>query len=438
MNRSDPDALPDALAAADSLAAALADPRATWRFGPPAARGNNDRAAFGPTAAWNAAPPTGGRAWPQSLAGGAAGIALLHIERARSGHGDWNTVHTWLSVAASGKVTAAANAGLFFGAPALAFVMHAAAGSSGRYRRALTKLDQAVIAVTRTRLAAAHARIERGERPAMKEFDPIRGLTGLGAYHLRRHPNHQVTGDVLSYLVRLTEPLPAGGELPPWWTDVAPDGEPSPDYPDGHGNVGLSHGIGSVLALLSLAVLRNRPVVGAAEAVARICAWTDLWRQHDEAGPWWPGLVTADQVREQRVDPALRPPPSWCYGISGTARAQQLAGMALGDAARQLAAEHALLAALRDRAQLDLLGEIGLCHGTAGLLQAAWRMAADTRNSEIAAELPHLAARLTAQLSQAVPSTELLDGAAGAALALHTVGIGAAPVSGWDAVLLLV
>jgi hypothetical protein len=415
MNGFGPDPLPDALATADVLAAALSNPQP----------------------AWTAAPPSGGRAWPQSLAGGAAGIALLHIERARSGHGDWTTAHTWLSTAASGEITAAANAGLFFGAPALAFVTHAAAGPSGRYRRALTTLDHAAIAVTHTRLAAAHARIERGERPAMKEFDLIRGLAGLGAYHLSRHPEHQITNDVLSYLVRLTEPLPAGGALPPWWTDVAPDGEPSPDYPHGHGNVGLSHGIGSVLALLSLALLRNLPVADADEAVTRICAWTDLWRQHDHAGPWWPGLVTADQVREQRVEPALRPRPSWCYGIGGTARAQQLAGMALGDAARQQAAENALLAALRDRTQLDLLGEIGLCHGTAGLLQSTWRMAADARTPHIAAELPHLTAKLTAQLPHPAPNPELLDGAAGAALALHTVGTGTAPVSGWDAILLL-
>ncbi|MEV6987275.1 lanthionine synthetase C family protein [Sphaerisporangium sp. NPDC051017] len=406
---------PDALAVASSIAARLSDPRA----------------------AWSTTPPTRGRAWPQSLAGGAAGIALLHIERARSGHGHWDTAQTWLSVAASGALTAAANAGLFFGAPALAFVTHAAAGPSGRYRRALASLDEAAIAVTRTRLAVAHARIDRGERPTMKEFDLIRGLAGLGAHHLGRHPDHQITSDTLSYMVRLTEPLPAGGELPPWWTDVSPNGEPSPDYPHGHGNFGLAHGIGSVLALLSLALLRNLPVAGADEAIERICAWTDLWRQQDDAGPWWPGLITVDQVREQRVEPTLRPRPSWCYGISGTARAQQLAGMALGDAARQQAAENAMLATLRDPEQLDLLPEIGLCHGMAGLLQAAWRMATDSRSPDIGAELPRLTARLAAQLSHPLPDPELLDGAAGAALALHTVGIGAAPATGWDTFLLL-
>lgn len=160
---------PEAVAVAGSIAAALRDPRAVW----------------------SAASPAGGRVWSQSLAGGAAGIALLHIERARSGHGDGDTAHPWLSLAASGELTAAGNASLFFGAPALAFVTHAAAGPSGRYRRALTRLDDATILVTRARLAAAHARIDRGERPVMKEFDLIRGLAGLGAYHFGRDPDHQ-------------------------------------------------------------------------------------------------------------------------------------------------------------------------------------------------------------------------------------------------------
>ncbi len=406
---------PDALAVADSIAEALADPRT----------------------AWAAAPSTGGRAWPQSLSSGAVGIALLHIERAYSGRGDWTTAHAWLSAAASSEITAAANAGLFFGAPALAYASHLAAGPSGKYRRALNDLDQAVIAMTRSRLIAANARIDRSQRPAMKEFDLIRGLAGMGVYHLRRHSDHEITSALFTYLVRLTQPLRAKGDFPPWWTDVAPNGEPSPEYPRGHGNFGLAHGIGSVLALLSLAHLRGLPVVGADEAIARICAWTDLWRQHGDAGPWWPGFITVNQVRERRVEPTLRPRPSWCYGISGTARAQQLAGMALGDAARQQAAESALLTVLRDHTQMDQLSEIGLCHGTAGLLQATWRMATDTRDADIASELPGLAARLIRQIDHPIRNPELLDGAAGAALALHTAGTGTVPISGWDAFLLL-
>jgi lantibiotic biosynthesis protein len=53
-----------------------------------------------------------------------------------------------------------------------------------------------------------------------------------------------------------------------------------------------------------------------------------------------------------------------------------------------------MLGCLRDPAQLARIVDIGLCHGMAGLFQTAWRMAADTRTSDIAAELPRLSARL--------------------------------------------
>ncbi|AXI79785.1 lanthionine synthetase C family protein [Peterkaempfera bronchialis] len=404
-----------ALSTADRLADALADPKTVW----PGGR------------------PDGGRAWPQSLAGGASGIALLHIERARTGHGDWDTAHTWLATAVHGEVSAAANANLYFGAPALAFIMHRVAGASSRYLPVLERLDAATLTVTRNRLAAAHHRIDRAERPPMEEFDLIQGLSGLGAYHLSRHPRHEITQDALAYLVRLTEPMPDPSGLPPWWMNVAPTGAPHAEYPGGHGNFGLAHGIGSTLSVLSKALLHGLTLPGMADAVERICAWTDQWRQGDETSPWWPGQITVEQTTDGHVHSGLRPRPSWCYGVGGTARAQQLAGLALGDPARVQAAESAILAALRDPLQLAKLPEIGLCHGMAGLLHAAWRMATETDNPEIAAELPYLASRLITALDRSDHDPELLDGAAGAALALHTIGTGSALAPHWDTFLAL-
>lgn len=375
-------------------------------------------------------PPGGGRVWPQSLAGGAAGVALLHIARARTGHGDWGTAHRWLAAAGRDPLTAADNAGLFIGVPALAFVTHAAAEATGRYHATLARLDKATITITRRRVTAARVRIGRGERPELKEFDLIRGLTGLGAYHLRRHPDHAVTAEVLAYLVRLTRPLPPDPNLPPWWTDAAPSGEPDPRFPHGHANVGVAHGIGSVLALLSLALLQGHPAPGLAEAVETVCDWTDRWR-HDIGGLWWPGVVTP------HPSPSPRPRPSWCYGIAGTGRAQQLAGLALGDATRRRRAEEGMIAAISDHTYLDMLGaDIGLCHGTAGLLQAAWRMAHASANP-LAAHLPLVTARLLTQLQGRIKDPELLDGVAGAALALHTTGTGTCPHPAWDRFLLL-
>lgn len=410
--------VPTALPAADELARQLTDPRT----------------------AWSRPPPPGARAWPQSLAGGAAGIALLHIERARAGLGPWKTAHHWMIEAVSGQISGAANANLYFGAPALAYVLHIAAAENGRYRRAFERMDQATVTLTQTRLAEADARIARGDRPEMREFDLIRGLSGLGVYHLSCHPQHPITRRVLDYLARLTEPLPDPDlqGLPPWWTSVAPNGEPGSEFPDGHGNLGVSHGIGSALAVMALALLRGQGTAHIVEAIERLCMWTDCWRQGDQSTPWWPGLISLEQQRAKHINPALRPRPSWCYGAAGTARAQQLAGLALGEPERVRTAENAILAAVCDPAQLDQVAEPGLCHGMAGLLHCTWRIASDSSNPAIAARLPALAGRLMTALEQRTEhEPELLDGTAGAALALHTVGTGTAPAPYWDAFLAL-
>jgi len=410
-------AIPDALAAATAIASRLVDPHAIGTLGVTGGRG---------------------RRRPQSLAGGAAGIALLHIERVRTGHGDWSTAHVWLSAAVRDELSAGPNAGLYFGAPTLAFVTNAAANQSGKYERALVQLDTSTVSVTRRRLDRAHARIDRGDRAVMAEFDLIRGLTGFGAYHLRRHPHDDITRAVLAYLVRLAEPLQGSTDgLPNWWTDVSLNGDPSPDFPGGHGNFGMSHGIAAPLALLSLAMLRGVVVEGHADAIGRICAWLDAWQQVHPSGPWWPGYITLENIHKGHVEQASHQRPSWCYGTPGVARAQQLAGMATGDIARQRTAEAAMLGCLRDPAQLDRLTESGLCHGMAGLFQTAWRMAADAHTPDIADELPRLATRLLARLRSAPAEPELLDGHAGVALALHTAGTGTAPLAGWDACLLL-
>ncbi|WP_034271188.1 lanthionine synthetase C family protein [Haloechinothrix halophila] len=411
--------LPEALAAAGDIANRLADPH--WVL---------------PTRTDTA---TRARRNRQSLAGGAVGIALLHIERARTGHGDWTTAHAWLAMAADDELTAGHNANLYFGAPAVAFAISVAADHTGDYQKALSALDVSTTAITRRRLDAAHSRRDSGERPTLAEFDLIRGLAGLGAYHLRRHPEHDVTRDVLAALVRVTEPLPGRhDDLPPWWTETSLSGEPSPDFPGGHGNVGMSHGIAAPLALLALASIRGVCVDGQQAAIKRIRGWLDTWQQAHPSGPWWPGYITRDHARTGRVEPSCRQRPSWCYGTPGVARAVQLAAIATGDHDLQRTGEQAMLASLRDPVQLDQLTEVGLCHGTAGALQSAWRMAGDATTDEIANELAPLTTRLLAQLPNAAADPELFDGLAGIALALHTIATaedGAPPA--WDRCMLL-
>lgn len=381
---------------------------------------------------------TADEATSQSLARGAAGTALLHIERAWSGSGSWETARSHIRQATAGPVDAAGHAGLYYGAPAIAFMLHTAADRHPHYRAACEALDEHVLSLARRRLATATGRIERGEPTTFAEFDLFYGLTGIGALLLRRCPGSDVLAEILRYVVTLTEPRHQEGiELPGWWVGHDPD-EILPT-PGGHANFGMAHGAAGLLAFLALATSQGCVVDGQNEAIVVLTDWFDRWQQDSADGPWWPQWITREELRTGH--PAQRGPgrPSWCYGTVGIARAQQLAAVATGDARRQEAAEKALAASLTET-QLNRITEPGLCHGMAGVYQTAYRAARDARNPAISRNLAALATRLTRQarlLGDQVEEGGLLTGSAGVGLAWETACRTEPPHTGWDACLLI-
>lgn len=389
--------------------------------------------------------------WRQSLAHGIPGIVLLHIELAAAGRGPWQRAHDWLTAATRGPITAGPDSHPYYGAPAIAHAIGCAADLlPGSYQRPLEALDRQISADVRRRLAAAHHRIDRVHLPALAEFDALQGLTGYGVHLLRRHPDGQDLRSVLDYLVRLTAPVIVDGEqLPGWWTPTGPSGKPDDRYPHGHANNGVAHGITGVLSLLAKATRHGRSVDGQREAMQTICAWLDRWQTG--TGPAWPYWITREQHRSGHLPTTEPVRPSWCYGTAGTARAQQLAALALGDTARQLAAETAVIAAFTDPGQLTATRDISLCHGFAGLAHVAARMAGDALPAtahQLRALTPTLLASVhepdadpvrtaTALIDAADGGPGLLDGAAGVALAVLTASGTTPPASEWDACLLI-
>jgi lantibiotic biosynthesis protein len=369
---------------------------------------------------------------PQSLSRGAAGIALLHIERAAQGLGDWDTAHAWLAAASSAPVSASPRSSAYLGAPALAFALHGAA-RHGRYARALAQVDHGVETLVRQRLEHAHARIDHRERPALREFDAINGLTGIGAHLLRHAPDGDLLTGVLEYLVRLTEPL-GSDRLPGWWTGQPATGRRATGDDGGHSNNGMAHGIAGCLALLAISLRRGASVAGQAGAITRICQWLDAWQQPHPSGPWWPEATSREDALRGTPSQAGPGRPSWCYGTPGIARAQQLAAQALQDPGRQRLAEEAMTGCLTDPRQMSLITGPGLCHGAAGVFQAAWRMTADARHPTLRHHLPQLASRLLTGPPEDDPGA--LNGAAGLALAQTTAATSQA-ATGWDTFLLL-
>lgn len=230
---------------------------------------------------------------------------------------------------------------------------------------------------------------------------------------------------MLEYLARLTEPV---GELPGWWCRGGPDRNQPPPV-GGHANHGLAHGITGPLALLALSLRDGVTVTGHHEAIERILRWLDTWQQNSGDAPWWPQILTLDDL--DRGTPAQWQPlrPSWCYGTPGIARAQQLAALALGDTGRQRYAEGAFTNCIADPAQIRHLTDRGLCHGTAGLVTTGRRIAADALTPIPVSTLARLHHRMR---PAAAEPAGLLDGTAGVDLASAGTTI-----TSWDACLLL-
>ncbi|MEW1549565.1 lanthionine synthetase C family protein [Streptomyces tsukubensis] len=384
-------------------------------------------------------PPLGVPPAAQSLSQGASGIALLHIERAHIGTGTWRQAHRWITSATTGELSAADTSGLYLGAPAIAFILQAAAGSSERYSQALATVDRSVADLARRRTIVALNRIRRGDLPTFREYDIFSGLTGIGAHLLRRNSADPALEGVLAYLVALTHPLHHEGQIVPgWWVGHDQYTRTSAHYPHGHSNQGAAHGVTGPLMLLAQAMRRGVSVDGQREAIATICAWLDEWQQTGTAGAWWPECVPLDDLRTGRTSQTGPARPSWCYGIPGIARALQLAAIAIHDDDRQSKAEKHLINCLADPTQLARLTDVGLCHGWAGVYQTTWRAAQDATGPILRAALPRLASSLLDAVGKRKPTGPgFLDGETGTALTLTTAARDKAPLSGWDACLLI-
>ncbi|WFE53030.1 lanthionine synthetase C family protein [Micromonospora sp. WMMD1155] len=374
----------------------------------------------------------------QSLATGAAGIALLHLERALIGSGSWPDAHSRIREAATGALDGGQHTGLYYGTPAIAFLLNCAAKADSRYAASAATLDQHVTHLTQRRLTTATARIKHGVAASLREYDLFYGLTGIGALLMQRLPASDTLADLLRYLTVLVRPYQHDDfVLPGWW--AAHDPDPTLPTPGGHANLGMAHGAAGILALLALAMRHGHVVEDHAEAIDQLTRWFDRWRQHDaEGSTWWPQWLTLENLRTGRASQPKPGRPSWCYGTPGIARALQLAAIATDDPTRRADAENALAACLTD-SHVDRLTDLGLCHGLAGLYATAQQATADAQSPALKQRLPALASAIqtAAHNRDQDGDAGLLTGHAGIHLAAETARHGTTN-SGWGTCLLIV
>ncbi|MFI6471180.1 lanthionine synthetase C family protein [Streptomyces sp. NPDC050516] len=393
----------------------------------------------------------------QSLADGHAGVGLLFAALAHGEPGYAKAAHAHLSAAVTGA-RRPLREGLYAGLPAVAFAARTAVTRPGEYGGLLSQLDAQTSLLARRLVEEDAPRVAAGTAGAsMAGYDVVAGLSGLGRLLLAAGPEHRGTTElVLAHLVALTRPVtvPDGGRVPGWWTaDPILYSEPA-GIPGGHFNVGLAHGIPGPLALLSLAHRAGVRVPGQEQAIRTIAEWLLARRSPDGAG--WPNVVPmeAESTAAAGGRPELAEARTgWCYGTPGVARALQLAALALKEPEWNREAIGAVAAACRPGG-VPAFGDPTLCHGLAGFATIVSLMAREPGGSELTVHVAELMDRLVSVADPAHPflwaavepggsgvvhRPGFLDGAAGAALALHFATTPDAP-SGelpWQAALLL-
>jgi hypothetical protein len=293
------------------------------------------------------AAPGQGQAGDPSLAGGAAGLALLHGYLAQAACGkDSAAAARCLERATAAVADNPTSASLYSG---LTGVGWALAHLRGRWpdldgEEDVAEIDEALL-----------DHLDRSPWP--DDYDLISGLVGFGVYALERLPRPAAVTCLERVLDRLAETAEHRPEGITWWTDPAwLPAETREKYPRGYYNLGLAHGVAGVIALLGQACASGVAVARARALLEGAVRWL-LARQGPGGFTYWAGPGGDDK-------PARL---AWCYGDPGVAAALLGAARCVGEPGWERAAlAIARRAAQRPPAESGVI-DVGLCHGAAGL-----------------------------------------------------------------------
>ncbi|MFB4196746.1 lanthionine synthetase C family protein [Streptomyces carpaticus] len=382
-----------------------------------------------------------------ALSDGLSGTALLHACLSRLGPEFATAADRHWEEAARLLGRASPN-GIYTGPGALAASLIIGSGYLADPSRHRTAISKGTAWLSARAQGLAHhqtARTNHGRPGApWAVYDVIRGLSGIGRVLLAAQAaGYQEEADpgLTAALTTLTTLiLTKHGRHPGWWLPAEDHPRTVTVHPSGAATTGLAHGIAGPLAFLSISHTAGQSVPGQDQAIHTAAAWLLDWQ--DSTGSW-PPFITGAELDDTTPQHRAGRRHAWCYGAPGIGRALALAG----DAVHERSLAHAGREAIQRLASAppdgwDTEGP-GLCHGSAGILQASTRTGQPV-GSAARSLVQHVNAQTIFQFQQ-VESGVMLDnpgflaGAAGAALALaEAAGVVESQVStAWDALLLL-
>ncbi|OBA07786.1 lantibiotic biosynthesis protein [Paenibacillus polymyxa] len=368
----------------------------------------------------NFSPSRGMTPWnPGSLADGIPGVLVLLAEwDSLEPDQDWaGLVHTQLLFLHSNSLLLLPHNSLYYGTTGVAYSILLASNNRANYNQLLSQLNK-YIADKCKEVPVIGTATEFD-----KLMDVINGLLGVGRYTLEI-PEEEVicnlSRQLLDTIIRFI----------PEYIHLASRED------SGVIQLGLSHGITGILALLVTALQKKIEVEGLLEAIKHIVDFLLIQIQEDEYGLYWPVNSQATSMNKTDNKEGMREIEGWCHGTCGIAWTLFRAGMECSNEEWKKIAEQAMksIFCLDD----ELLNGLSptFCHGLAGLLHMAHRFYYFTGNQAALGFADQIALKLMNLYDKELPfgyqdlegSTHvhnigILQGAAGIALSLLDYGI---------------
>lgn len=282
------------------------------------------------------------------------------------------------------------NASLYDGTAGLCCAIAFASKQRTRYSKLLSSLED----ILSRQLSEAYIpQIEENlnqKKPInYKFYDAIQGLSGIGLYLIQNNvtekSNHLIE-KLLHLSIQITSPIEYHQHLVPGWLCPAEfliEKEDQLQNPHGIFNMGLSHGVPSLLGFMSIALKAGIQVPGQVQAMHTIIDWLKSKITKYENVQFFQPRTTFDQQINNMAPTSknLVNREAWCYGTPGVARTLYLAGIALNDVDTVNFATEAFLSIFeRPYEQWKLAGPT-FCHGTAGVFLITHLMAKDLQSN---------------------------------------------------------
>jgi hypothetical protein len=274
--------------------------------------------------------------------------------------------------------------GLFGGISGICFAMRHISQNGERYQKMLASLDRYLIEKLEEELfPALEQHFEAKIPPAMRLYDLIQGITGIGVYASTSKQLFPILEKILHLLVQLRHPIEFKGKKVPGWF-LSPEDpyliNQREKYPNGNINLGLAHGITGVLGFLSITALKGIEVPKQRETIEFLARWLQNQRKGIKHHYCWETVIPFEDY-PTKTNPYTPSRDAWCYGTPGIARTLFIAGKVLGDQTlKDFALESYLSIFSRSEKEWNLPGP-SICHGIAGLLLNTHFMYVDTKHA---------------------------------------------------------